>query len=486
MKKRVLEDLEPKLVWHIFEEITRVPHPSKKEKKLREWIKKWAEEHRIPFKEDDAGNILLMKEATSGCEDYPTLVIQAHMDMVCQKTPDTVIDFENDPLKIRIVDDYVTAEGTTLGADDGIGVAYGMASLISEELKHGPLEVLLTVDEETGLTGAFNMKKGFFTGKYLLNVDSEELGKITIGSAGGGETHYTIPLNFEKKKGWRGIRLSIKGLRGGHSGVDIHLPRLNAIKVAVSGAIFLRERINLLLRVINGGTLHNVIPTEAVCEFLVPEEKIEEAINLLENWENDIISKEREKEPDMKIEISEISEEMALTEKKTESILDLLNKIPHGPLAFSKKMEGLVQTSNNLAVVRSDKGKIEIFLSSRSSVDKELEDLRKKLKILGEKYGATVEQDEAYPGWQPDPNSPFLGLVKKTYEDVLKKEVSLKAIHGGLECGMFLRLDPELQIVSIGPEIKDVHTPEERVYIESVGVLWEVIKGIIENMGGLK
>jgi len=484
MEKRVLNELEPKIVWNIFEDITKVPHPSKKEEKIRKWIKNWAKKYNISVKEDGVGNILLKKEATEGCEDYPTLVLQAHMDMVCQKTPETEIDFKNDPLKIKIVDDYVTAEGTTLGADNGIGMAYGMAALISD-IKHGPIEVVFTVDEETGLTGVFNMEKGFFSGKYLLNLDSETLGEITIGSAGGGDTHYILPVDHEEKKNWRGIRLSIKGLKGGHSGIDIHLPRLNAIKVVIEGVLYLKNKMDTLISSINGGSVHNAIPRECVCDFLVLKEKIDEAVKILEDWKMRIIEKNKKNEPEMKIVISEISKTEAIIREQSDSILNLLNEVPHGPLSFSKEMEGLVQTSNNLAVVKSGEDKIEIFLSSRSQVDRELEELRKKLKILGEKYNADVIQEKAYPGWQADLSSPFLALVKNSYEDILKNEVSVKIIHGGLECGLFSKFDQELQIASIGPEIKDVHTPNEKIYIKSVGTVWDVIRKIIENIGHL-
>jgi len=484
MEKKVLDGLEPKIVWGIFGDIAGIPRPSKKEGKIRQWIKDWAKKYNISFKEDDIGNILLSKEATQGYEDYPTLVLQAHMDMVCQKNPDIEIDFDKDPLTVKIVGDYVTAEGTTLGADNGIGMAYSMAALLSKD--HGPLEVVFTVDEETGLTGAFGMKKGFFSGKYLLNLDSEEIGEITISSAGGGNTHYILPATREEKKEWGAIRVSIKGLKGGHSGVDIHLPRLNAIKVAIKGILDLKNKVDLLIGSINGGSVHNAIPREAVCDILVLKNKRNEAITILEEWKMKTLDKEKKNEPTMKIGVSEISENKALTKKQSDSILSLLNEIPHGPISFSKEIEGLVQTSNNLAVVKSSKDKIDVFLSSRSSINEELEELRKKLKMLGEKYNADVKQENAYPGWKPDPSSSFLALVKSSYEDVLKKEVSIKAIHAGLECGLFSKFDPELQIASIGPEIKNVHTPDEVVYIKSVGTVWDVIRKIIENMKNLK
>jgi len=482
MEKKVLDGLEPKIVWNIFEDITRIPRPSKKEGKIRQWVKEWAKEHGVPVKEDDVGNILLIGKAAPGCEGYPTLALQAHMDMVCQKTPETKIDFESDPLKIKIVDDRVTAEGTSLGADNGIGMAYGMAAMISKGLKHGPLEVVLTVDEETGLTGAFGMEPGFFSGKYLLNVDSEALGEITISSAGGGGTQYTLPVTREKREDRKAIRLAISGLASGHSGVDIHLPRLNAIKVALAGLLELKS-MDLLISRFDGGSVGNAIPKEAECDFLVPTDKKDEAIKILEKWRT--LTEEQRNEPNMKIVVSEIDEIEAYTREQSEGICDLLSKVPHGPISWSKQIEGLVQTSNNLAIVKSGEDKFEVTLSSRSSVNKELEEFRNKLKLIGEEHGAEVEQGAGYPGWQADPRSPFIALAKSSYESILKREVALKAIHAGLECGLFSKLDPELQICSIGPDIKNPHTPDEVVNIKSVRIVWNTICRIMENMSTL-
>ncbi len=486
MERSILDRLEPRIVWTIFEDITKVPRPSKKEGKICQWMENRAEENGISFNEDDVGNILLRKEATPGYEDYPTLVLQAHMDMVCEKTVDTEIDFECDPLKLAVENGYVTAQGTSLGADNGIGMAYGLAALTAEHIDHGPLEVVLTVDEETGLTGAFKMEKEFFSGKYLLNLDSESLGAITIGSAGGGDTHYSLPVTREKKNGWQAIKISIQGLKGGHSGVEIHLPRLNAIKTLLEGVLSLKRRGNVRLHSIEGGSVHNAIPREATFTVLVPENEKSMAMRTLRQWKISTVQEAHHHEPNIQIDIAESNETNMLLESHSDDLCMFLNEIPYGVLAFSDEIEGLVQTSNNLAIVETGEDTIEVHVSSRSSVDKELEKLRAQLRQLGETYGATVKQEEAYPGWHPDPDAPFVQTVKQIYENVMKKEVALKAVHGGLECGLFSRFDPALQIVSIGPEIKDAHTPEERVSIESVAILWKVITRIIENMGMLE
>ncbi|MHA1532741.1 MAG: hypothetical protein ACTSR6_12170 [Candidatus Heimdallarchaeota archaeon] len=272
MSDRTLEQLEPNLVWQIFKEFTKVPRPSKKETKIRKWVKDWASENNIKIKEDKTGNLLLSKDAAPGCKKFPTLILQAHLDMVCQKQPNVVIDFEKDPINAIVDGDNVRADGTSLGADNGIGMAIGLAALITPDLKHGPLEILLTVDEETGLTGAFALEAGFFSGKYLLNIDSEEVGKITISSAGGGGTDFVFNSILENKsKSHKSIKLIISGLKGGHSGVDIDLPRLNAIKLGIDA--LLEQQESILLNSLNAGSVRNAIPRDFECIILVPEKE---------------------------------------------------------------------------------------------------------------------------------------------------------------------------------------------------------------------
>jgi dipeptidase D len=494
MPEKVLANLEPQLVWNIFEEITKIPRPSKKEEKIRSWVKKWAIKNKIAVKEDAVGNLLLSKKASPGKEKSPALVLQGHLDMVCQKTPDSKSDCETESLIVQTNNEIVTAEGTSLGADNGIGMALGLAALIDEELEAGPLEVLLTVDEETGMTGALRMKKGFFTGNHLLNIDSEILGEITISSAGGGDTHLTIPVEKHSVKGCKGIRLEISGLRGGHSGIDIDKNRLNAIRVGVDALTriqdYLKEQENkgakLLINNIYGGTVLNAIAREFYCDFLVPKANNDMILKVLKHWKRYASSSMKDIEPQIKIEISEMKEEEAFSAEQTMNIVSLLSELHHGVISMSQEIEGLVQTSNNLAVVKTSSEYIIISLSTRSSVDEELNEAREKAKKIGETFGAKVSFAEAYPGWKPNLDSPFLKMVKENYEEVLKKEVELKAIHAGLECGMFLKLNPKLSVSSIGPTIKNVHSIEEYVVVESVKVIWEVVKKIIQSMGDLE
>ncbi|NHJ47840.1 MAG: aminoacyl-histidine dipeptidase [Asgard group archaeon] len=484
MSEKILGNLEPKLVWTIFEEITKVPRPSKKEEKIRAWVKKWANKHGIKtVKEDDVGNILLAVDASPGCENYPTLIIQAHMDMVCQKEPNVEIDFEKDPIRILIEDNKVLADGTSLGADNGIGMAFGMAALIDESLKHGPLEVLLTVDEETGLTGAFAVKPGFFTGKYLLNVDSESVGKITISSAGGGGTDFSLPIKLEEREDNIGYELVISGLQGGHSGVDIDLPRLNAIKVGIDAFVSIID--DIMFKSITAGSVHNAIPRDFSCEFLISKKKQKQIVNELNKWKKNTLTIAKSSESEISIDLKKKSFLTSMTKEDSQAVLNLLLDIKHGPIAFSKEITGLVQTSSNLATVKTESKKIEIHVSTRSSVNEELESVRSELKDIGDKYKFKVTLDEAYPGWKPTPDAPFVLLTKKVYEEVLGEEVDLLAIHGGLECGLFVALDSELQVSSIGPNIKNAHSPDEYIEISSAEIIYNVVKKVIENMGTL-
>ncbi len=485
MSNNILGNLEPKLIWEIFEEITTIPRPSNKEEKIRSWIKKWAKKNNITIKnEDKVGNLLLRKEATKGCEKFPTLVIQAHLDMVCQKNAGVEIDFENDPLTIVLEDNIVSAKGTSLGADNGIGMAYGLAALVDSELKHGPLELLFTVDEETGLTGAFALKPGFFSGKYLLNVDSEELGTITISSAGGGGTDFTLPINFKELQDSHAMEIFVSGLQGGHSGIDIDLPRLNAIKVGLDGLLTLQDE-NIQIKTIIAGTAHNAIPRNFTAGIVFPKENKKSVKKKLNDWKNKTLSIGREAESKLKIEIKDSSASKAISKEKTKAVLELLESIFHGPISFSKEISGLVQTSNNLATVKMTKKDIQVHVSTRSSVDEEMNEAREKLKKVGEEVGFIVKLDKAYPGWRPDTKSPFLKLVQEKYDEVTQTPTKLIAIHAGLECGLFLALDSNLQVASIGPNIKNAHSPDEYVEITSVGIIWNVIKKLIENMGAL-
>lgn len=444
-------------------------------------MEKWADENSVSFKKDEVGNILLTRDAAPGCEGLPTLTLQGHQDMVCEKTEESTHNFETDPIPVKVERDVVTADGTSLGADNGIGMAIGMAALIDPGLEmHGRIEALLTVEEETGLRGAIKMQEGFFTGKRMINLDSEELGIIIVGSAGGGGTQYTLPIAFEKIEGWEGVKVEVGGLLGGHSGVDIHLPRLNANKLLCEGLKLVEDEAPLRIMHIEGGTRGNAIPRSAYCEFVVPEGETRKAMGVLRNWFERV---DKSVERDAKMKLSETPNGKSMSEESSASIIGIITEVQQGPFSWSEDIEGLVQTSNNLGIVRTEEGKVVISISSRSSVVEDLEKDRKILKGIGEKYGAQVAQSPPYPGWKADVKSRFLDLVARSYEEITGEEPRVTAIHAGLECGFLSRFDPDMKIVSIGPDIEHPHSPQELVRIESVGVLWDVVRKVIEKLG---
>jgi dipeptidase D len=476
-----LEGLEPEIVWSLFEKISSIPRCSAREQRLQEWIEEWAGENDVAFRKDDVGNILLYRESSPGGGDIPTLTLQGHQDMVCEKADDSDHDFDRDPLKLRVDGGVLSAEGTTLGADNGVGVAIAMAMMVEPRLgRHGRVEAVLTVEEETGLTGAVKMQPGFFTGKRMVNLDSEELGVIIVSSAGGGGTRFTIPVEWEEPRDWEGLKLEVKGLIGGHSGVDIHLPRLNANKLVGDALRHVSEKMPLRIMHIDGGTRGNAIPRSAHCNFLVHEGKAVEATKILEEWGSGL---DRSVEGSLVTSFTGVQAARCMSEKVSWSVIGLINKVHQGVVSWSPDIEDLVQTSNNLGIVRTEEDAVVIPISSRSSDVEDLERDREILRRLGESHGAQVEQRPGYPGWKSDSSSPFLELVSQVYEVVLGERPRVTGIHGGLECGFLSRLDPELQIVSLGPDIENPHSPQELVHVESVGRLYEVVKGIASRMG---
>jgi dipeptidase D len=461
---RVLSDLEPHEVWNIFEDISRVPRLSQKEEKIRDWVKNWADYNSISWKEDGAGNLLLSKQAATGYEYNPGIILQAHMDMVGQKEAGSSHDFENDPISLEIVNnEYIAAKGTTLGADNGIGMAIALATLTDSSLLHGPIEVLLTVDEESGLTGAFFLVPGFFSSKLLINLDSEAEGTITVSSAGGGSTVLNLPVTRITGSSLIGFNLTVNGLIGGHSGVDINKNRLNAMKVLNEGLINISSKATLNISTINGGTLFNAIPRNAFCTFLVNDTNI--ALNAYQAWKQ-TIDTYYTLEPNLEIDLQEVNIDTVIN--SSDKVLSLLKGIPHGPLNYSKDFPNFVETSNNLAIIQTTSDSIEIVTLSRSAFDGELEQVRNEIEDLGKSLGVIITQNPPFPSWPPELNSSFLLYVQNEYEHVYGNEAELVAVHGGLETAVFKKLDPELQMVSIGPNIQGVHTPQERVDIRSV------------------
>jgi len=500
----VLENLEPKLVWQIFEEVfIQTPRASKKEDKIRAKIKEYAKTKSdaagiaLTINEDTTGNILLKTPATRGMEKAPPILLQGHMDMVCETDRPEGFDFDNKPIPVRVQDngEWVDADGTTLGADNGIGSSIGLALVLDPDVAHGPLEVLITVDEETGLVGAFGLDTEILgiESKLMVNIDSEDLGIITIGSAGGGDTTLTKTLSLKDVAGEAIFyELSVSGLFGGHSGVDIHEPRANANKLIARMLSVIVDKMNVHLCSWNGGSKHNAITRESTARFAVETGRSADAEKLLAESRADILAYYKSAipgatplEPEIKIdwETSEPTPAFSLAESKR--IIQSVNVIPHGPIRFSPSVEGLVETSNNLAIINTEDSEISVLMSTRSSVDSELDSFRKTVSDLAQLSGWDVTLKAAYPGWNPEPKSPFLAYVRSHLESISKGEIKVEAIHAGLECGIIGSKIPGIQMVSIGPRMENPHTPDERLRIADVGILYKAMKSILKNLEDL-
>ncbi|MFW9908872.1 MAG: beta-Ala-His dipeptidase [Candidatus Thorarchaeota archaeon] len=497
----VLESLEPPLVWEIFEKVfTATPRESKKEEKIRAKLKTWIPDRAksmgidIKIAEDKAGNLLVRRAGSKGLESVPSLLFQGHMDMVCETNRKDGFDFNNNPIPVRIEEngEWVDADGTTLGADNGVGVALALAILLDPEVKSGPLELLITVDEETGLVGAFALepKAIGITSRLLINIDSEKLGVITIGSAGGGDTTLTKNLQTKKVTGRATFyELNITGLFGGHSGVDIDKHRANANKLAARMMSRLVKEMNVHLCEWNGGSKHNAIPRESHVKFAVESDKANHAEVVLEKVRSEIYSyfKMAPKgstplEPDISIKWNKSEPMPAFSLDESVHIITSVNVIPHGPLRFSPSVEGLVETSNNVAIIKTEGATIQVLLSTRSSVDAELEFFRAELSDIANLSVWKIVQNPMYPGWNPEPNSPFLKFIQQHYEDATKTDVKIEAIHAGLECGIIGAKIPGLQMVSIGPTAENAHTPDERVRISDIAILYKLLKSIVQGL----
>ncbi len=479
-----ITDLNPKLVWEIFDEITKVPRPSKKEEKIRQFLITWAQQRNIEVHEDKAGNVLMKKPATSGYENRKTIVLQSHMDMVCEKNNDVDFDFDNDPIETIVDGEWVTANGTTLGADDGIGMAAQMAVLVDDSLQHGPIEALFTVDEETGLTGAFNLEAGFFDGKILLNLDSEDEGEIFIGCAGGIDT--TAWFDFKKTpapKSHQALKIGITGLKGGHSGDEIDKGHGNSVKILNRYLWETNQKFNIELAHFEGGNLRNAIPREASATFLVPHHDKEQARADFNIFISKMENEYGLTEPDMKLtlESAELPEWIIDSTTKN-NLLDAIYGCPNNVIAMSKRMPGMVETSTNLAAIKlKNDTQIEITTSQRSDIESGKYDIAQSVGSVFHLAGAKVEHSDGYPGWTPNPDSEILEISKTVYKNRFGNEPVVRSIHAGLECGLFLEKYPYLDMVSFGPTLRFVHSPDEKINIASVQKFWDFLVSVLEN-----
>ena len=488
-----IQELQPKEVFSIFHEITQVPRPSKREGKIIEWLKAFAVKHNLEHTVDEAGNIIMRKPATPGYENKPGVILQAHMDMVCEKNNDTVHDFDNDPINTYIDGDFVKAQGTTLGADNGIGMALMLAAITSDTLQHPALECLFTVDEETGLTGAFRLQDGCLQGKQLINLDSEDDGQVFIGCAGGIDTlakmHYeAIPsVGGEAREHLYSLRLKVSGLMGGHSGDDINKGRGNANKILVRFLYQVMKEMDMHVAKLDGGNLRNAIAREAEAVITIPIWCKEDIRIMLNHYIATIEQEIGDVEKDfiMSLETTD-TPDFYIPQEDSERLLQALYACPHGMTAMSKTMPGLVETSTNLASIKmreDDKGAyIEINTSQRSSIESKKHDIKQMVECALALACDEVTHGDGYPGWAPNPKSPLLEVTKKAYQDLFAAEPKVLAIHAGLECGLFLEKYPYLDMVSIGPQMFGVHSPQERLSIASTGKCWEWLKRILEAL----
>lgn len=476
-----IKDLEPKALWSNFYSLTRCPRPSKHEEAVRDFLVKWAKDKKIDCRVDKVGNIIMTKPATKGMENRRPVVLQAHMDMVPQARAGKVHDFLKDPIETKIVEDWVYACDTTLGADDGLGVAAIMAVFESKTIKHGPLEALITTDEETGMTGAFGLKANELKGEFLLNLDSETEGELYVGCAGGVDATLNIPYCTEKApKDYCAYKLSFGGLKGGHSGMEINTGRANVNKLMFRHLRWVAE-CGLRLISINGGNMRNAIPRDAEAVIAFPKEHTDCILAEFDKVAGWVKKELASVEPDffMKYEKVRMTQNV-ISDADTQKIINLMMVAPNGVIRMSRDMEGLVETSLNLAIVKTTGKNFTVQALLRSSVDTAKDALAERLVCLAEMAGGTCKLTGAYPGWKPNMQSPLLKTMKQTYKKLYKKEPAVVAIHAGLECGLLGGKYPDMDMISFGPTLQSPHSPDERANIPSSKKFFDFLVAALE------
>lgn len=479
-----LSQLSPQHLWQHFAKICSIPHPSKHEEALAQYIINWAKEKNLHAERDAVGNILIRKPASAGMENRKSVVLQAHLDMVPQKNNDTEHDFTKDPIQPYVDGQWLKARGTTLGADNGIGMASALAVLSDESLSHGPIEVLLTMTEETGMDGAFGLQPNWLQSEILINTDSEAEGEIYMGCAGGVDCITTLPLTREAAPAdYQTFKLSLKGLKGGHSGGDIHLGLGNANKLM---ARFLSAHIQELqarLVSLNGGTLRNAIPREATAILSLPAANVKQlkkfASDYLALINHELVAVEK----NMSLVVEPCESDLpALTADSQTRLIGLVNASPNGVVRMSDSVKGVVETSLNVGVVTTEKDSAQVLCLIRSLIDSGKQYVVEVLTSLGELAGAQVSAKGGYPGWQPNPESPVMNLVSESYKKLFDTTPHIMVIHAGLECGLFKRPYPHMDMVSIGPTITGAHSPDEQVHIASVSRYWQLLTQVLKSI----
>ena len=478
-------NLKPACVFEHFARINEIPRPSKREEKMIEYLKNWGESHNLDTKVDKTGNVIIRKPATPGYEDRKTLILQSHMDMVCDKLVDVDFDFDNDPIQTYVDGEWLTAKGTTLGADDGIGCAMELAILDSNDIEHGPLECVFTRDEETQLTGASGMEAGFMTGDMLINLDSEDEGQIFVSCAGGRSTFATFYVTREDApEGFFFIEGSIKGLTGGHSGDDIDKKRGNAIKILARFLYNEMQKMPVMLAQFNSGKMHNAIPRDGRFVIAVPSAE-KETVRV--DW-NVFISQVEEEfhvsDTQIVAQMQSADAQKVITASDTARFVRALQAVDNGVFAMcqDEALAGMVETSSNIASIVTEENEIKVVSSQRSNVMSNLDNQCNTVKALFELAGAKVEQNDGYPAWKMNPNSKLTKAVVDCYTRLFGKEPIVRGIHAGLECGLFSERYPNLDMVSFGPTLRFVHTPEERIHIPSVQMVWDHLLAVLKEI----
>ena len=480
-----IKNLKPALVWDLFDQITKVPRPSKKEEKIVRFLLDFAKRNGLKATKDAANNVLIRKPATSGRENLKTVILQSHVDMVCEKNSDVRFNFETDPIQTRIEDGWMKATGTTLGADDGIGMAVALAILTSPGIEHGPIACLFTTDEETGLTGAFALKKEFLAGDILINLDSEEWGEFCIGCAGGKNTmgaftylKTPVPDNYF----WFEVRIS--GLNGGHSGSDIHVGLGNANRILTRYLWSLLQEYPLVLASINGGNLSNAIAREACATAGVPVAFKEQTRVLLNLLQAQVAAELAKVDPNIQLSIQSVETPQNCIDFETgKTLIHTLYALPHGVMGMSHEIHGLVETSTNLASVKiKDDCKVVVTTSQRSSTDSLKTDIANKVTSVFRLAGAEVTATSGYPGWKPNPDSAILKVSETVFEKLFMQKPKVIAIHAGLECGLFFEKNSGLDMISCGPTILGAHSPDERIEIASVEKWWKFLIELLKTI----
>lgn len=476
MSKDIL-NLEPKLLWKHFYNLTQIPRPSKKEAEVIKYVQNFGESLGLETKVDEVGNVIIKKPATPGMENRKGTVLQGHLDMVPQANSGSTHDFEKDPIEAYIDGEWVTAKETTLGADNGMGVAAALAVLESTDLQHGMIEALFTVDEEAGMGGAFGIKPGLMDGDILLNMDSEDEGELYVGCAGG--TNANIHFQSFREpvpEGFEAFNLAVSGLKGGHSGIDIPLERGNSNKILFRFLFETWKKRNVLISSIDGGSLRNAIPRESFATILVGADEVDDLKTELAEFEQIVQNELASADPGVKLEIT--SAEMpkdVIDFTSTERLIKAVYGCPNGVMRMSMDMEGLVETSTNLAIIKSDDQGVKILCLLRSSVDSAREDLKNQIQSVFELAGALVAFDGEYPGWKPNMQSPILKAAQDVYQNMYGVIPEIKAIHAGLECGLLGGVYPNWDMLSFGPTIRFPHSPDEKVNIETVKKFWDFL-----------